>query len=125
MNFPENLKYTKTDEWFDPDTGKMGLTDYAQSHLSDIVYFESNVEISEKVNAEQEVGSVDSVKANSSIYSPIDGEIIEINEKLKKDQKPINIDPYGEGWMLVIQGNEFSNLMDADAYEKYCEEREQ
>lgn len=123
MNIPTNLKYAKSDEWFDPATGKMGLTDYAQDHLSDVVYFENKVDAGDTVAAGQEVASVDSVKANSSIYAPVSGKVAQVNEELTQAYAAINTDPYGAGWMLVIEGGDASGMMDAAAYIKYCEER--
>lgn len=122
-NIPSNLKYTQSDEWFDPATGKMGLTDYAQGQLSDIVFVEILVSTGDTVKAGQPVTSVESVKAAAETYAPLSGKVVEINEALADTPEVLNSDPYGAGWMIKIEGGDASALMDADAYAKYCEER--
>ncbi len=123
MNIPANLKYSKTDEWFDPRTGKIGLTDYAQSQLSDIVFVEIVVNKGDAVEAGKQVASVESVKAAADSYSPVTGKVAEVNEGLSGNPEILNKDPYGAGWMAVIQAGEPKDLMDSGAYTKYCEER--
>lgn len=122
-NIPSNLKYTQSDEWFDPATGKMGLTDYAQGQLSDIVFVEILVSTGDTVKAGQPVASVESVKAAAETYAPLSGKVVETNEALADTPEVLNSDPYGAGWMIKIEGGDASALMDADAYAKYCEER--
>ncbi len=122
-NIPSNLKYTKTDEWFDPDTGKVGLTDYAQGQLSDIVFVEITVSAGDSVDAEGPIASVESVKAASEVMSPVGGTVAAVNEGLSNASETINSDPYGAAWFIQIEGGDASGLMDAAAYEKYCEER--
>jgi len=122
-NIPSNLKYTKSDEWFDPETGKVGLTDYAQGQLSDIVFTELTVSAGDDVEAEGEIASVESVKAASEVMSPVAGKVVAINEELADAPETINSDPYGAAWFIQIEGGDGSALMDAAAYEKYCEER--
>lgn len=122
-NIPSNLKYTQSDEWFDPATGKMGLTDYAQGQLSDIVFVEILVSTGDTVEAGQPVASVESVKAAAETYAPLSGKVVETNEALADTPEVLNSDPYGAGWMIKIEGGDASALMDADAYAKYCEER--
>jgi glycine cleavage system H protein len=124
MDAPANLKYTKSDEWFDPETGKMGLTDYAQDQLSDIVFVEHLVEVDEDVETGTAIASVESVKASAETYASAGGKVVAINESLADTPEVLNSDPYGEGWMVQIEGGEPGEVMDAAAYEKYCEERE-
>jgi glycine cleavage system H protein len=124
MNTPAHLKYTKTDEWYDPATGALGLTDYAQSQLSDIVFIEIQVEPAESLEAGKAIASVESVKASAEIYSPIGGKVSEVNKALTEKPETLNSDPYGVGWMIKVEGaTPGSELMDAAAYEKYCAER--
>ena len=123
MNVPANLKYTKTDEWFDPANGKIGLTDYAQSQLSDIVFVEIVVNAGDNIEAGKQIASVESVKAAAESYAPVSGIIAEINEALSNIPETLNKDPYGAGWMAKVDGGNTSGLMDAVAYTKYCEER--
>ena len=123
MNIPANLKYTKTDEWFDPSTGKAGLTDYAQSQLSDIVFVEIVVAVGDAVKSGKPIASVESVKAAAESYAPVTAKVAAINEGLADNPEILNSDPYGKGWMIEIEGADVSGLMDAGAYSKYCEER--
>jgi glycine cleavage system H protein len=123
MNIPENLKYSKTDEWFDPSTGAMGLTDYAQEQLSDIVFVEILFSAGDSVEAGQPVASVESVKAAAESYATSGGNIVEVNESLADSPEVLNSDPYGAGWMVKIEGGDASGLMTASEYEKYCSER--
>jgi len=123
MNTPANLKYTKSDEWFDPASGKVGLTDYAQSQLSDIVFLEIFVSIGEMIEAEKPVASVESVKAAGEVYAPVSGKIAAVNQSLTEKPETLNSDPYGQGWIVQVEGGDSSGLMDATAYEKHCESR--
>lgn len=123
MNIPTNLKYTKTDEWFDPLSGKMGLSDYAQSQLSDIVFVEILVEVGDAIEAGKAIASVESVKAAAEAYASASGKVVAVNEGLANTPEILNKDPYGAGWMVQVEGGDASGLMDAAAYKKYCEER--
>jgi glycine cleavage system H protein len=123
MNIPSNLKYTKTDEWFDPATGKMGLTDYAQGQLSDIVFVEIVASAADAVEPGKAIASVESVKAAAETYASVSGKVTAINEELSANPETLNSDPYGAGWMIQVEGGDVSGLMDAAAYTKYCEER--
>jgi len=123
MNIPTNLKYTKTDEWFDPANHKAGLTDYAQSQLSDIVFVEIIVAVGDTLQAGKQMASVESVKAAAESYAPINAKVTAINEGLPDNPELLNSDPYGKGWMVQIEGGDASGLMDAAVYTKYCEER--
>ncbi len=123
MNIPPNLKYTKTDEWFDPASGAMGLTDYAQSQLSDIVFVEILAAVGDQVAPGKAVASVESVKAAAESYAPASGKVAAVNEELAGNPEILNKDPYGAGWMIKVEGGKVEGLMDAAAYTKYCEER--
>lgn len=123
MNIPTNLKFTKTDEWFDPATGSMGLSDYAQGQLSDIVFVEIVVSIGDTIKAGKPIASVESVKAAAESYAAVSGKVVAINEELAGTPETLNKDPYRAGWMVKIEGGKAEGLMDAAAYTKYCEER--
>jgi glycine cleavage system H protein len=122
-NTPTNLKYTKSDEWFDPASGKAGLSDFAQSQLSDIVFVEILVSVGDKVEVGTSIASVESVKAAAESYSPVSGKVVAVNNKLASAPETINSDPFGAGWMIQVEGADASGLMDAAAYEKDCESR--
>lgn len=123
MKVPSNLKYTKSDEWFDPSSGVAGITDYAQGQLSDIVFIELLVDEGEEVQAGKAIASVESVKASAEIYAPAAGKVSAVNKGLSDKPETLNSDPYGEGWMIKIAGGSAGEVMDSAAYEKYCEER--
>ena len=123
MNTPANLKYTKSDEWFDPSTGKMGLTDYAQNQLSDIVFVELLVEAGDTLEVGKAIASVESVKASAEIFAPASGKVAEVNKGLSDKPETLNSDPYGEGWMVKVESGDFADAMDAAAYVAYCESR--
>ncbi len=125
---PADLKYTKNDEWVRIEGGAatVGITDYAQDQLNDIVYVELP-DVGGEFAKGDSFGVVESVKAASDSYLPISGKIIEVNNKLRETPELINTDPYGEGWMVKIQvkdAAEASDLMDAAAYAAYCESRQ-
>jgi glycine cleavage system H protein len=123
MNTPANLNYTKSDEWFDPASGKAGITDYAQNQLSDIVFVEILVDEGDTIEAGKAIASVESVKASAEIYSPASGKVVAVNKNLPNKPESINTDPFGEAWMIQLEGSSAGDVMDASAYEKYCEER--
>jgi glycine cleavage system H protein len=104
MNFPENLLYTKDHEWvrIEGDTAIVGITDFAQSELGDIVFVEVNT-VGESVEAEAVFGTVEAVKTVSDLFMPVEGEIIEFNEALESNPELVNSDPYGEGWMVKVR----------------------
>ena len=125
MNIPTDLKYAKSDEWIRPGTGEVGLTDYAQGHLSDIVYVELP-EVGASVTQGASFGSIESVKAASDLNSPASGTIAAVNDDLSSAPEVVNSDPYGKGWIIkvtVSNAGELAGLMDAAAYEAYCTER--
>jgi len=116
----EGFYYTQTDEWLkvEDNVGTVGITDYAQDKLGDIVYLEK-AEKGKKVKQGETLTAVESVKAASDIYAPISGEVIEVNEKVVEDSSIINKDPYGEGWIAKIRienADELKNLMGAKEY---------
>jgi glycine cleavage system H protein len=129
MNFPSDLKYTENDEWIrvDGDTGTAGISDYAQDQLSDIVYVEAQVDVGDELEQGDVFAAVESVKAAADVYMPVSGVITEINGDLPDTPEVVNSDPYGEAWMVkfeITDPEELEDLLDADAYEKHCEERE-
>jgi len=123
MNIPSNLKYTKSDEWFDPSSGNMGLTDYAQSQLSDIVFLEILVDVGDALEVGGAMASVESVKASAEIYAAAAGKVAAVNKALSEKPETLNSDPYGAGWMVKLENGAPGEVMDAAAYEKYCSER--
>jgi glycine cleavage system H protein len=123
MKTPSNLKFAKSDEWFDPSNGAVGISDYAQGQLSDIVFVEILVEEGEEVAAGKAIASVESVKASSEIYAPASGKVSAVNKGLPDKPETLNSDPYGEGWMIKIAGGSAGEVMTAAEYEKYCEGR--
>lgn len=121
MNFPADLLYTASHEWarIEGDTLIMGLTDYAQSELGDIVFVDMP-EAGKKAEAGKTVGSIEAVKTVSDIYAPLTGEVTAVNENLKDNPQLINTDPYGEGWILKIKITDMSaksSLMSAEQYQ--------
>ena len=123
MNVPSNLKYTKSDEWFDPASGAAGITDYAQNQLSDIVFVELLVDEGETVEVGKPIASVESVKASAEIYAPASGTVSAVNKGLSEKPETLNTDPFGEGWMIKIAGGSAGDAMDSAAYTAYCDER--
>lgn len=123
MNTPASLKYTKSDEWFNPESGAMGLSDFAQSQLSDIVFVEILVDEGDTIEAGKAIASVESVKASAEIYAAAGGKVVAVNKGLADKPETLNSDPYGDAWMVKVEGGATGDVMDAAAYEKYCEER--
>lgn len=120
MNFPEELKYTKDHEWLkvDGDIATIGITDFAQGELGDIVYVEVET-LDETLDAEEVFGTVEAVKTVSDLFMPVSGEIIEFNEELESAPESVNSDPYGAGWMIKVKLSDVSQLdalMSADDY---------
>ena len=122
MNIPEHLLYTKDHEWInihDDGTATIGITDFAQGELGDIVFVELN-EIGDLCKKEETFGTVEAVKTVSDLFVPLDGEIIEINEALEDEPELVNDDPYGQGWMIKItisNPDQQSELLDSEAYQ--------
>lgn len=129
MKTPENLKYTKTDEWvkLDGNVATIGISDYAQDQLSDIVYVEYNKDPGDSIKKDDILATIESVKAAGDVNSPLSGKVTEVNEALVDHPEFINDDPYEKAWMLKVEvsgTSEVEELMSAADYEKYCEERE-
>lgn len=122
MNFPEHLKYTTDHEWIrvEGNMAYIGITDFAQSELGDIVYVEIET-LSKELKRHDVFGTVEAVKTVSDLFIPISGKVLEINPKLNSNPESVNKDPYGEGWMIKISiadKSEMNDLMDAGAYMK-------
>jgi glycine cleavage system H protein len=122
MNFPSNLRYTKDHEWIklDGNVATIGITDYAQRELGDIVYVEVET-IGKSLKAGEVFGTVEAVKTVSDLFLPVDGTVTELNTALANSPESVNSDPYGEGWMVKMTVNnpaDVEGLMDAAAYER-------
>lgn len=120
MNIPAELKYTKDHEWIkvDGDVATVGITDFAQNELGDIVFVEIETE-GETLDQEEVFGSVEAVKTVSDLFMPISGEVLEFNDSLESSPEAVNTDPYGDGWMVKIKisdSSELDGLLSADAY---------
>ena len=128
-NVPEDLQYSKDHEWVrvKGDTGTIGITDHAQNSLGDVVYVELP-KPGETFAAHESFGSVESVKAVSEIFTPVSGEIVEVNESLQDEPEKVNTDPYGEGWMIRIRMSnpgEVDSLLSAAEYEDFTKGEEE
>lgn len=122
MNFPEELKYTEEHEWIrlDGDTAIIGITDFAQSELGDIVYVDINT-VGSTVEQNEVFGSVEAVKTVSDLFMPITGEVLEINPAIDEKPELVNSDPYGEGWLIkakVADKGQFDSLLSASEYKE-------
>ncbi len=121
MNIPSNLKYTKDHEWIsiEGNLATVGITDFAQSELGDIVYVEVDT-LDEAVDREAVFGTVEAVKTVSDLFAPVSGTVVAFNEDLEATPELVNTDPYGAGWMVKIEfsdASELDDLLDADAYD--------
>lgn len=121
MSIPQELQYTKEHEWLkiEGDTATIGITDFAQSQLGDIVYVEIET-LDEEIEGNEVFGSVEAVKTVSDLYMPVTGTVIEVNAALEDQPDLVNSDPYGEGWMIKVKitdGADMSSLLSADEYE--------
>ncbi|MDO3380161.1 glycine cleavage system protein GcvH [Geoalkalibacter halelectricus] len=126
MEFPEDLKYTEEHEWVlvEDELVTVGITDFAQDSLGDVVFVELP-EVGVKVEAGKAFGVVESVKAVSDIYSPVTGEVVEVNEELPETPEILNTSPYEDGWMVKIRlsdPGELDELLDAESYREFIEE---
>ncbi|MCL4368045.1 MAG: glycine cleavage system protein GcvH [Actinobacteria bacterium] len=121
--YPEDLKYTKDHEWLRESgrQGRVGITDFAQHQLGDVVFVELP-EVGRRLKAGEAFGVVESVKTVSDLYSPANGTVIEVNPKLLDHPELVNQDPYGEGWMIKLEVESPGDLMDAAAYQKLLQE---
>jgi len=121
MNFPAELKYTKDHEWVsvDGDTATIGITEFAQQELGDIVYVDINT-VGQSVSIESVFGTVEAVKTVSDLFMPVSGKVLEINPALDSQPELVNSDPYGEGWMVKVtieDASQLDGLLSADAYQ--------
>ena len=122
MNLPENLKYTREHEWIlvEGDIATVGITDFAQGELGDIVYVEIETE-GETLDQQEVFGTVEAVKTVSDLFMPLSGEVLEINSKLEEEPEIVNSDAYGDGWMIKLKisnPSEVEDLLDAGAYQE-------
>ncbi len=125
MNTPNDIKYTKEHEWvsLDGETATIGITDYAQSQLGDIVFVEFP-DINSEINQNETFGVIEAVKTVADLFAPVSGEIIEVNSSLEDSPNFINSDPYGSGWIIKIKindSNEYNGLMSSDVYEEHIQ----
>jgi glycine cleavage system H protein len=125
MTTPEDSRYAKSHEYVhvEGDVGTVGITDYAQKELGDVVFVELP-SVGTQLDAGDELGSIESVKAVSELFAPVSGEVVEVNERLREKPELVNTDPYGDGWMVRIRmtdATEVDELMNAEEYEEYCE----
>ncbi|WP_029035828.1 glycine cleavage system protein GcvH [Salinimicrobium terrae] len=122
MNIPKDLKYTNDHEWvkIEGDVATVGITDFAQGELGDIVYVEVET-VDETLEREEVFGTVEAVKTVSDLFAPLSGEIIEFNQSLEDEPEKVNSDPYGEGWMVKIRFNDASQIDDLLSAEDYTE----
>ena len=125
MNTPNDIKYTKEHEWvsLDGETATIGITDYAQSQLGDIVFVEFP-DINSEINQNETFGVIEAVKTVADLFAPVSGEIIEVNSSLEDSPNFINSDPYGSGWIIKVKikdSNEYNGLMSSDVYEEHIQ----
>jgi glycine cleavage system H protein len=125
MNVPNDLLFTETHEWIkrEGENVRVGITDHAQSELTDVVYVELP-KMDRQANAKEAIAIVESVKAASDIYAPVKGTVVEVNKALEADPGLINREPYGQGWIFVLKidnADDLKNLKDAEAYRKQIE----
>jgi glycine cleavage system H protein len=123
MNIPENLKYTNDHEWVqvDGDTGTVGITDYAQGELGDVVFVELPA-VGKTVKQGETFGTIEAVKAVSDLFAPVSGSVVEVNKDLEKSPESVNKDPYGKGWMVKLRLSnpaDLSSLLNAAAYKTH------
>ncbi len=123
MDIPGDLKYTKEHEWvrLDGDVATIGITDYAQGELGDVVFVELPA-VGDQVKENDTFGTIEAVKAVADLYSPLDGEVVEVNEALEDAPDTVNNDPYGDGWMVrvkVANSSDYDSLLSAEAYQKH------
>jgi glycine cleavage system H protein len=123
LNIPEDLQYTKSHEWvrIEGDTATIGITDHAQDELGDVVFVELPEE-GDTFDAGESFGTVESVKAVSDLYTPVGGEVVEVNSALEDAPENINEDPYGEGWIVKLRTKGEADLLSSEEYEKVVEE---
>ena len=128
MKFQANYKYANTDEWVSVDgkVATIGVSDFAQDQLSDVVFVEIAAGVGDTIKKASTIATVESVKAAADVNAPVSGKVIEVNDGLSNTPEVVNSDPYGAAWLLKVEltdPSELDSLMDAAAYEKYCGER--
>ena len=123
MSIPDDLQYTKSHEWVRAEEGTVtiGITDHAQEELGDVVFVELP-DVGDTIGAGDSFGTVESVKAVSDLYTPVGGEVVEVNSSLEDAPEKINDDPYGEGWIVKLRTSEEADLLSPEEYEKVVEE---
>jgi glycine cleavage system H protein len=124
--YPTDCRYTREHEWvrIEDDTCVLGITDFAQNQLGEVVFVETPA-VGHVFDTGDEIGTIESVKAVAEVYTPVAGEIVEVNETLRDDPQSVNEDPHGDGWLVRIKyssSSDFAELMDAAAYEEYTKE---
>jgi glycine cleavage system H protein len=129
MNIPVELKYSQNDEWvrLQGNVGTIGISDYAQEQLSDIVYVEIIAEVGSEIQKGEICATIESVKAAADVYAPVSGKIIEVNEQLPDSPETLNSDPYGSAWMIKMEisdPSEFESLMSSEEYQTKLQEKE-
>lgn len=129
MNIPTNLKFTDSNEWVEVDGNQatIGISDYAQNQLSDVVFAEIIVAVDDVIQKGDTIATIESVKAAADVYTPISGKVVAINEELAAEPEVINSDPYGNAWMIKLElsaSDELDSLMNAEAYKKFVQEQE-
>jgi glycine cleavage system H protein len=117
FDVPQDLYYLESHEWIDPDTGRVGISDFAQDELGDVVFVELPT-VGDDLQQEEELGVVESIKAVSDIYAPVSGEVTDVNDALEDQPELVNDDPFGDGWLVELDFDEsdLDNLLDADEY---------
>ncbi len=128
MNIPSNLKFTESNEWINLEgkTGTVGISDYAQDQLSDIVFAEVIVNEGDTIKKGDTIATVESVKAAADVYTPVSGKVLSVNEGLGGAPEVINSDPYGAAWIIKLELSDLTELeplLDAAAYDKYIQEQ--
>ncbi|MCD2204298.1 glycine cleavage system protein GcvH [Halobacterium sp. KA-6] len=117
FDVPQDLYYLESHEWIDPDTGRVGISDFAQDELGDVVFVELPA-VGDDLQQEAELGVVESIKAVSDIYAPVSGEVTDVNDALEDQPELVNDDPFGDGWLVELDFDEsdLDELLDADEY---------
>jgi len=128
MKILPDLVYTETDEWVraEDKTATIGISDYAQDQLSDVVYVEFVVSVGDTISKGQQIATIESVKAAADVNSPVSGTVVAVNESLPATPEMVNKDPFGQAWMVKVEMEEpveLTTLMNSDAYDAYCKER--
>jgi len=123
FEIPDTLNYLESHEWIDPESGRIGISDFAQDELGDIVFVELP-DVGDTIAAEDAFGVVESIKAVSDVYAPISGEVVAVNERVFDEPELVNEDPYGDGWLLEVARSDEGELDDLLTAEEYAEQIE-